>query len=58
MSQVAFILVVLVYFIIVVVFLTILWRMALALDLIAQQLSEMARDLKKLSSNIDDRDKD
>jgi len=51
MSQVAFIL-------IVVVFLTILWRMALALDLIAQQLSEMARDLKKLSSNIDDRDKD
>jgi len=45
----AAILIVLVYFIIVAIFLTILWRMAIALDVVSRSLSDIARDLKKLA---------
>ena len=41
-------LIILVHFIIVVVFLTILWRIATALDSISEHLSEIGKDLKKL----------
>jgi hypothetical protein len=42
-------LVIFIYFIFVTIFLTILWRMALALDRISNQLIDVAKDLKKLS---------
>jgi len=41
-------LIILVYFIIVVVFLGIFWRIATALDCISEHLSEISKDLKKL----------
>ena len=47
----ALLFIVLGYFIVVVVFLAIFWRIAMALDTIAQHLLEIARDLKKLISS-------
>jgi len=41
-------LIILVYFIIVVVFLAILWRILMALDRISEHLFEITKDLKKL----------
>ena len=49
------ILILLVYFIIIVVFLTILWRIVSALDLIGRYLLEIVRELKKLSSDSSER---
>ena len=40
---------VLVYFIIVVIFLTILWRISYSLDVVSRSLSDIARDIKKLA---------
>jgi uncharacterized protein YoxC len=41
-------LIILVYFIIVAIFLTILWRIATALDRISEHLFEISKDVKKL----------
>ena len=57
MLPVELLLLILIGFIFVVVFLTILWRMGVAFDNIALHLSEIVRDLKRLSANIDDKDK-
>jgi hypothetical protein len=43
------ILLVLVHFILVTIFLTILWRIATSLDAVSRTLSDIARDLKKPS---------
>jgi len=43
------VLLVLVNFIIVVIFLTILWRISSSLDLVTRSLSEIAQDIKKLA---------
>ena len=42
-----FILVLLGYFIVIIVILTLLWRIAIALDLIARHLSEISRSMEK-----------
>jgi len=42
-------LIILGYFIIVVIFLTLLWRIVTALDRISEHLFEITKDLKKLS---------
>ena len=47
------ILVLLSYFIIVVIFLTIIWRIALALDIASRCLSDIARDIKKIADKGD-----
>jgi hypothetical protein len=46
-------LIVLVYFIIVVIFLTLLWRIGAALDTLARSISDIARDVKKLADKGD-----
>ena len=43
------ILLILVYFIVVVIFLTLLWRISLSLDLLSRSLSDIAQDVKKLA---------
>ncbi|MCE0497387.1 MAG: hypothetical protein LV481_05505 [Methylacidiphilales bacterium] len=43
------ILLLLVWFIFVVIFLTILWRIAISLDLITRSLSDITQDVKKLA---------
>jgi uncharacterized protein YoxC len=43
------VLVILVYFIIVAIFLTILWRISSSLDIITRSLADIARDLKRLA---------
>jgi len=45
----SFLLVILIYFVFVTIFLTILWRIALALDRISEYLFEITKDPKKLS---------
>lgn len=46
-----FLLIVLVYFIIVVIVMAMLWRIATALDSIAKSSSEIVQELKKLASS-------
>lgn len=48
----ALLFIVLGYFIIVVVFLTILWRIATAIDTISSRLSELTAELKHISSRL------
>jgi hypothetical protein len=47
------ILLILVGFIIVVIFLTILWHIAVAMDQLARAMADLARDLKKLADKGD-----
>jgi len=54
MHPIAF-LILLVLFIIILVVLGILWRIVVALDVISHQLTEMTGNLKKISSEPDDK---
>jgi len=50
--------IIIVDFIIVIIFLTLLWRISLALDLIAQRLVQMSKDLNILAHGSEDEDEE